>query len=403
MISVSHPTGNTFVRALLKELDDRKEMGLFFTTIGCGHDSLLRRPLQRRSYPIPTRKVITHSWPELKRLIGSRLPFGAARRNAPVDWIYRKLDQWVADRLPKSETTVIHCYEDGARETFKIASELGIHRSYELPIAHHATLRRLLQKEAERWPAWEPTLLATTEPEEKLQRKDKELELADAISCPSQFVLDTLPSQLRKEKPCYVSPFGTPTPSPTTKTGQNRHANEPVRFLFAGSMSQRKGLADLFDAFRQLKTQNAELHILGAPMMPMDFYRSQGVEFIHHPPCSHQRVLTQMGQCDVLVLPSIVEGRALVQQEAMSQGLPILVTRNAGGEDLVQEKKTGILVEPSSPNLLAEKMEWFIRHKNQLPSMKKAAQELAASYSWAAYAKTIMENGFSVERKILGG
>ena len=142
MISVSHPTGNTFVRALLKELDDRKEMGLFFTTIGCGHDSLLRRPLQRRSYPIPTRKVITHSWPELKRLIGSRLPFGAARRNAPVDWIYRKLDQWVADRLPKSETTVIHCYEDGARETFKIASELGIHRSYELPIAHHATLRR---------------------------------------------------------------------------------------------------------------------------------------------------------------------------------------------------------------------------------------------------------------------
>ena len=87
----------------------------------------------------------------------------------------------------------------------------------------------------------------------------------------------------------------------------------------------------------------------------------------------------------------------------MSQGLPILVTRNAGGEDLVQEKKTGILVEPSSPNLLAEKMEWFIRHKNQLPSMKKAAQELASSYSWAAYAKTIMDNGFSVERKTLAG
>jgi glycosyltransferase involved in cell wall biosynthesis len=40
---------------------------------------------------------------------------------------------------------------------------------------------------------------------------------------------------------------------------------------------------------------------------------------------------------DALVLPSIVEGRALVQQEALSCGLPIIVTPNAGGEDLVEE------------------------------------------------------------------
>ncbi len=35
-----------------------------------------------------------------------------------------------------------------------------------------------------------------------------------------------------------------------------------------------------------------------------------------------------MQSCDVLVLPSIVEGRALVQQEAMACGLPVIATKN---------------------------------------------------------------------------
>ena len=52
---------------------------------------------------------------------------------------------------------------------------------------------------------------------------------------------------------------------------------------------------------------------------------------------------------DALVLPSIVEGRALVQQEALACRLPIIVTPNAGGEDLVEEGITGHLVPIRSP------------------------------------------------------
>ena len=50
-----------------------------------------------------------------------------------------------------------------------------------------------------------------------------------------------------------------------------------------------------------------------------------------------------MKEHDALVLPSIVEGRALVQQEALSCGLPIIVTPNTGGEDLIEEGTTGYL------------------------------------------------------------
>ena len=398
MISVSHPTGNTFVRALLQELHHRDELTRFYTTLGCGNDSILRRPLKRRSYPIPSSKILTHSWPELRRLMVSRLSLSKNKHQSPVDPIYRKLDKWTSDQMPKCMPKVIHCYEDGGFHTFKKARELGIRCSYELPIAHHILLRELLCKEAERWPDWEPTLLATREPEEKLHRKDRELEMADAICCPSQFVLNSLPDDLRKEKYSYVAPFGTPQSS-ISRSPIPPKAKESVSFLFVGSMSQRKGLADLFEAFRNLDSSQAELLVLGAPLMPMAFYQQQA-NFTYKPPCSHGEVLRLMQICDILVLPSIAEGRALVQQEAMSQGMPILVTSNAGGEDLVKEEETGLLVPPSSPDILAEKIEWFVRHKKQIPQMKEAARKHAATYSWEAYAKTIIHKGFSIERKV---
>ena len=57
-------------------------------------------------------------------------------------------------------------------------------------------------------------------------------------------------------------------------------------------------------------------------------------DFTYEPPRPHHEVLQLMKTCDVLVLPSIVEGRALVQQEAMSCRLPVIATRNAGADDL---------------------------------------------------------------------
>ena len=52
-----------------------------------------------------------------------------------------------------------------------------------------------------------------------------------------------------------------------------------------------------------------------------------------------------------------------MQQEAMLCGLPIIVTANAGGEDLIDEGKTGYLVPIDSPEILAEKISWFADHE----------------------------------------
>ena len=104
---------------------------------------------------------------------------------------------------------------------------------------------------------------------------------------------------------------------------------------------------------------------------------------------------------DALVLPSIVEGRALVQQEALSCGLPIIVTPNAGGEDLIEEGITGQLIPIRSPEKMAEAIRAMIENKNPKDEIRKLCQEKAMQYTWANYARNIINFNLSTHTQRL--
>ena len=57
----------------------------------------------------------------------------------------------------------------------------------------------------------------------------------------------------------------------------------------------------------------------------------------------------------------------------MSQGLPLVITPNTGGDDLVIEGRTGFLVPIRSPEKIAEKLAWFNQHRQELLAMKEQA------------------------------
>jgi glycosyltransferase involved in cell wall biosynthesis len=390
MIAMSHPTGNANVRAVLAALDDAALLDVFFTTVGVRSDGLLprllpeklRRKVERRSYAAKHARVQLHPWHELLRVAGAE----------SIDKVCFDLDNYVAAELwnQHAKITGVYCYEDIARDTFRLARELGWTTFYDLPIAYWETSQRLLHEEAERWPDWEPTLVGTRDSQEKLKRKTEELELADVVLCPSQFVLDSLPAQARASKKCVVAEFGSPSMDGTRRRERQQDAGGPLRVLFAGSMTQRKGLADLFAAMKMLDRSDIELVVMGAPIAPLEFYQKQFPNFRYEPPRPHGEVLALMGSCDVFVLPSIVEGRALVQQEAMACGLPLIVTPNAGGEDLIEEGRTGFLIPIRSPESIAEKIAWFAEHRDAWPEMSAAAQAKAREYTWQAYGEKVL-------------
>jgi len=89
------------------------------------------------------------------------------------------------------------------------------------------------------------------------------------------------------------------------------------------------------------------------------------------------------------VLPSIVEGSALVQLEAMSRGLPLIATRNAGGEDFIRDGESGFLVPIRAPEEIAVRLAQLASNRGLLERMSAAARHTAAEYTWENYAATI--------------
>lgn len=401
-ILISHPSGNSNVRAIAKGFLTQGLLYQFHTSIAVFPNNFWHKiaglkglgDIKRRSFDSGL-QAYTEVYPvkELGRMIASKLKLNSLTKAETgvfsVDKVYQNLDKKISKKLHSSKRnglTAVYAYEDGALETFTAAKKLGLECIYDLPIAYHTLLQELLHEEALRKPNWAFTLGGgINDSAQKLERKRKELELADTIVVASDFVRNSLPDWAAQKK-IIQSPFGTPfSPNQFDLTEKN---NKKLRVLFVGSMTQRKGLADLFDAIKLVDSSKVELVVLGSLAAPLSFYTDQ-VKFTYEPTRSHDKVLELMRTCDVFCLPSIVEGRALVIQEAMSQGLPIIITPNTGAEDLVQNEETGFLVPIRNPEIIAQKINWFLDNRNKIFEMGKKAKQLADTYSWDNYADKI--------------
>jgi glycosyltransferase involved in cell wall biosynthesis len=412
------------VRAVLAALQRHGLLAAFHGTVALDRDAkwphllprALRTEFERRRYDLPPELVQTHPWRELGRLAAVRLGFGRLTHHEhgrfSVDRVYRALDASVALAL-SDEIAAVYAYEDGALASFRRADKIGAFKIYDLPIAYWETLRRLMAEDSERLPAWAPTLGGgLTDPTAKLERKTLELEFADLVVTPSAFVADSVPAWA-KSKRIVISPFGSPPPlSPellaVSQQARARRisAHQPLRVLFAGSMGQRKGLGDLMAAVRQLNRKDVELVVMGSLQAPRAFYETECPGFTYEKGRPHAEVLALMRSCDVFCLPSLVEGRALVMQEAMSQGLPLIITPHTGGTDLVQEtpasraagqpaafgrSSTGFLVPIRSPEKIAEAISWCADHREETLEMGNRAGEKAKKYTWEAYGDRIVD------------
>lgn len=398
---LAHPFGNQFVRHLGRALAAEGRLAEFCTCLDWrpgGIDRLLPRGLAaelgRRSFgDFAGARTATRPAREALRLLAGRAGWKALTRHetgvVSVDGVGRDFDAWVARRVARAtEGAWVYAYEDFAEATFRAAAERGWRRIYDLPIAYWETGHRLLAEEAVRWPAWEFTLEATRNSAAKLARKTRELELADVVVCPSDFVAESLPPAARAGKRIVVAPFGSPEPG--MGRDEPRRTGAKLRVLFAGAMTQRKGLADLFEAVRRLRRSDVELVVMGSPLAAPEFYRREGPEFVYEKPRPHAEVLALMRSCDVFCLPSIVEGRALVVQEALSAGLPAIVTANTGAADVVSDGRNGFVVPIRAPEVIAEKLAWLADRRGELPAWSAAAQAAAAQWTWRGYAAKIV-------------
>jgi glycosyltransferase involved in cell wall biosynthesis len=137
----------------------------------------------------------------------------------------------------------------------------------------------------------------------------------------------------------------------------------------------RKGIPYLLQAFAQLRHPNKRLRIVGGlsgeirdvlPRLPKD-----NVEFVGH--VQQDGLATLMSSSHVMVLPSIEEGLALVQAQALACGCPLICSTNTGGEDLINDGVEGFVVPIRSPEAIAGRLQRLAEDPELRQRMSEAA------------------------------
>ena len=395
---LSHPTGNANVRAALNGLAKQNMLFRFYTTIASFQGNALYkagalRPLQevrRRSYS-PVLEPLTQLSPirEAGRILALKAGFNKLVKNETgyfsIDKVYHSLDKTVSKKLSRFKKSIdgVYCYEDGALKTFQSAKQNNLACIYDQPIGYWRSSKKILEHEKEKFPEWASTLGGLTDSAEKLSRKDEELKLANLILVASSFTATTLQEFPGKLAPVKVIPYGFPV-ALENRNYETLH-NRKVKLLFVGGLSQRKGIASLFEAVDKMG-DHVSLTVVGkkpkAPCEALDKCLSK-----HNwiPTLPHEKILKLMREHDVFVFPSVFEGFGLVITEAMSQGTPVITTERTCGLDFIKNGENGWLADAGSTEALVEKLDACLHRPQDIAMIGRQATETAKQRPWDFY------------------
>ena len=395
-VVVSHPTGNANVTAVVRALYEQELLAAFYTCIVWRPESAiarlmpggLRNTFERRArVQLPAELVRTRPFRELVRnaLIraGKKHLIVAETNPFSIDSVYADLDRYVARSLRQyGQVRAVYAYEDGALHEFRRGRELGKHCIYDLPIGYWRANIKISMEEAELQPAWKGTLNSLADGEAKCARKDQELELADTVVVPSSFVKATLEMYPGAAKRIVVNPFGVP--AKIAEPRELTRVNQPLRVLFVGSLTQRKGIAYLFDAIEKAG-KAVTLTLIGRKVGNSELLDKYCATHRWISSLPNGEILAEMRQHDVFVFPSLFEGMALVTGEALSQGLPVITTPNSGGADILRDEVDGWIVPIRDPEAITARLMQLHDDRALLKQMSDSARAQAVQLDWQGY------------------
>jgi len=392
-VLLSHPTGNQNVRNALASLTDREMLAEFWTTVAwdtqsgwnCLLPSRMRMLLERRAYPgTPTKLVRCFPWKEMVRLAAEptllKSPLASRERAFSIIGVYWHFDGQVARRLSSLRPNAVYAYEGGALQTFSEAKRLGITTLYEQPSNYWYWVRQMLTEEAVRSPEFADLLPNLEDSTGHLEWKDEELALADYVLVPSQHVRRTLAGAVLEKKSVWsltVLPrSGNGRGFPSTPLGR-------CRFFF-GTLAQHKGIGYLLDAVERTGSQ-VELTLVGKLFQPNAHEDAACYRWRWFESLPNSAVLNMMTEADVIVLLSLAEGCALVVLEALSSGLPVIVTPNTGSLEFMRDGWQGFVVPICRSDAIADRLSTHFHDRKVLGAMSRNVQATATEKSGEKY------------------
>jgi glycosyltransferase involved in cell wall biosynthesis len=335
--------------------------------------------LGRRKVAIASKKLRTVPWLEWAALILSKTGIDAEK---VWHWRNRIFQNLIPDK-EIAEADVVIGFDTGSWLLAQKAKALGKKFILDQSIGHPAARIPELKKMGRAEEAWNEPYLPR--PGRLADWEKVEHEMADRIVVGSRFTKNTLIGQGVTDSKIRILPYGVG--EEFVAAGKRRAENrkdEKIRFLFLGQLAQRKGVQFLLEAWKGLPAGRRELVLMGGGSR-YRWRQMAGEGVIFRGQAGRKEVLEEMGQSDVLVLPSLFEGFGLVILEAMAAGLPVITTTNTGGPDMIEDGKEGFIVPAGNVEALREKMSYFIQNPEQASKMGQSSHQKARQYTWERY------------------
>jgi glycosyltransferase involved in cell wall biosynthesis len=175
-------------------------------------------------------------------------------------------------------------------------------------------------------------------------------------------------------------------------------AGGPPTVLAVARMYPRKHLDDLLRAAVVLRErippvririvgegpESARLHALHATLG-----LGETVTFLGD--ITRQALAVEYVRADCFCLPTVQEGFGLVFTEAMAAGLPVVACRAAAVPELVEDRRTGLLVNRDSPEELAMALETLLMNDGLRAELGAAGQARVVAYDLEPIARRFVE------------
>lgn len=347
----------------------------------------LKRLLIRREESLPPDKITAFNLLGLSYALAYR----RARNEEELQNTYREYGRRFCDLICQEKFNGAHgvyAFEGAALPIFQKAEKLGIIKILEKFSAPQRIDYALISEEYRRWPGRDYPYPSAKVFQERFALEEEEWRSADAIFCPSDFVADGMISLGVPPEKLHTVPYGVETARFAARR-ETWDGHRPLRVLFLGGVTLRKGPQYLYQALKKLRGIPITTRMVG-PVNLAEPYRNLIMEVAELTgPVPRQEVQSHYKWADVFVFPTICEGSATVVYEALSAGLPVITTPNAGS--VVRDGVEGFIVPIRDAEALAEKIDLLASHPDLLAYMSHKALERAAEFSWEKYGERLTQ------------
>jgi len=343
----------------------------------------------------------------IRRLTG-RIPYGVPANRVTAftqfGWVYAKrrsrakssteeaaVNLWANKRfceLIRNEgfgaASGLYTFNSTGLELMRAARSSGLRCVMEQTIAPKRIERTLLDEEHKRFPGWELESYDALG-DEFISREEGEWDAADLILCGSEFVREGVVQMGGSSERCRVVPYGVDAVFPQQRTLTERSG--PLRVLTVGKVGLRKGSPYVLEAAKALKKE-AVFRIVGSIGVSRRAETELRKNIELTGPVPRSEIYRHYTWADVFLLPSICEGSATVTYEALSTGLPVICTPNAGS--LVSDGADGFVIPVRDASAVIRALGYFIGQPVRIGIFRAHAIARAREFSVVGYSERLL-------------